>query len=94
MRLGRTSSEVGAATRMSKHRLLMGAMSLLVLFAQRMMRMFDMYFSIVLRRAAWASRERESASLMITTADRWMSAQMQDIEMRQILLRGRKNANL
>jgi hypothetical protein len=59
---------VGAATRMSKHRLLMGAISLLVLFAQRIIRMFDMYFSIVRRSAAWASRERESASLMITTS--------------------------
>ena len=38
-----------------------------MLLAQRIMRMFDMYFSIVLRRAAWASRERESASLIITT---------------------------
>jgi len=42
-------------------------MSRLVLFAHRMIRIFDMYFSIVRRRAAWASRERESASLMITT---------------------------
>jgi len=53
---------------MSKHRLLIGAISLLVLFAQRMIRMLDMYFSIVRRRAAWASRESESASLIITTA--------------------------
>jgi hypothetical protein len=52
---------------MSRHRLLIGAMRRLVLFAQRMMRMFDMYFSIVRRSAACASRESESASLMITT---------------------------
>ena len=43
-------------------------MSLLVLLAQRMRRMLDMYFSIVRRRAAWASRVRESASWMTTTA--------------------------
>ena len=45
---------------------MMGAMSLLVLFAQRMIRMFDMYFSIVRRSAACASRVRVSASLMMT----------------------------
>ena len=39
----------------------------LVLLAQRIIRRFDIYFSIVLRKAAWASRDRESASLMITT---------------------------
>ena len=38
-----------------------------MLFAQRMIRMLDMYFSIVRRSAAWASRESESASLMMTT---------------------------
>lgn len=48
----RTSASVGAATLMSKHRLFIGAMSLLVLFAQRMIRIFDIYFSIVRRRAA------------------------------------------
>ena len=40
---------------------------MLVLFAHRMRRMFDMYFSIVRRSAAWASRVSESASCMITT---------------------------
>lgn len=39
-----------------------------VLFAHMIRRMFVMYFSIVRRSAAWASRERESASLMTTTA--------------------------
>ena len=62
-----TSPGPGAATRISKHRLLMGAISLEVLFAQRIMRIFDMYFSMVRRSAAWASRESESASLMTTT---------------------------
>lgn len=47
-----TSAGAGADTRMSKHRLLMGAISLLVLFAQRMMRMLDIYFSMVRRSAA------------------------------------------
>ena len=62
-----TSSNEGAATRINRQRLLIGAINLLVLFAQRMILIFDMYFSIVLRRAAWASRDRESASLIITT---------------------------
>ena len=42
-------------------------MSLLVLFAQRMRRMLDMYFSIVRRSAACASRVSESASWITTT---------------------------
>ena len=45
----------------------MGAMSFPVELAQRMRRMLDMYFSMVLRSAAWASRVRLSASLMMTT---------------------------
>lgn len=64
----RTSSVLGAATRMRRQRERMGAMSLLVLFAQRMRRMLDMYFSIVRRSAAWASRVSASASWMTTTA--------------------------
>ncbi len=62
-----TSSIVGAATRMRRHLLLMGAMSLLVLLAHKMMRMLDMYFSMVRRSAACASRLSESASLIMTT---------------------------
>jgi len=62
-----TSWESGAATRTKRQRLRIGAMSRLVLFAQRMIRMLDMYFSIVRRRAACASRDSESASLIITT---------------------------
>jgi hypothetical protein len=45
----------------------MGAIRRLVLLAHSMIRMLDMYFSIVRRRAACASRDRESASLIITT---------------------------
>ena len=45
----------------------MGAMRRLVLFAQRMRRMLDMYFSIVRRSAACASRVSESASWITTT---------------------------
>jgi hypothetical protein len=44
-------------------------MSFDVLFVQRIIRMLLMYFSIVLRSAAWASRVSESASLMITTVN-------------------------
>lgn len=62
-----TCSWDGAATRMRRQRLRIGAMRRLVLFAHSMMRKLFMYFSIVRRRAAWASRDRESASLMMTT---------------------------
>lgn len=67
-REGLTSVSAGAATRMSRQRDLMGAMSRLVLFAQSTRRMFAVYFSIVRRSAACASRLSESASLMMTTA--------------------------
>jgi len=62
-----TSSSLGAATRIRRHRLLIGAMSRLVLLAHRIIRKLVIYFSIVLRRAAWASRDRESASFIMTT---------------------------
>jgi hypothetical protein len=62
-----TSSKFGAATRMSRHRLFIGAISRLVLLAQSIIRMFEVYFSIVRRKAACASRESESASLITTT---------------------------
>jgi len=52
---------------MRRHRLLIGAIKRLVLLAQRIIRMFDMYFSMVRRSAAWASRDKESASLITTT---------------------------
>ena len=51
----------------------MGAMSRLVLLAHRMIRILDMYFSIVRRSAACASRDSESASLIITTARQLVS---------------------
>ena len=47
-----TSWVVGAATRTRRHLLLIGAMSRLVVFAQSIIRIFDMYFSMVLRNAA------------------------------------------
>lgn len=58
----------GAATRIRRQRDLIGAINLEVLFAQSMIRMFVMYFSIVRRSAACASLVRESASLITTTA--------------------------
>ena len=63
-----TSPSSGAATRTRRQRLLMGAIRREVELAQRMMRIFDIYFSIVRRSAACASRVSESASLMMTTA--------------------------
>ena len=64
------SASEGAATRIRRHRDLIGAINLEVLFAQSIMRIFAMYFSIVRRSAACASLVRESASLMTTTMSR------------------------
>lgn len=80
-----TCSIEGAATRMRRHRLFIGAMSLLVLFAQRIIRIFDMYFSIVRRRAACASRDNESASLIITTARRGQSNNLYHVDISDYL---------
>lgn len=66
-RIEPTSSSSGAATLTSKQRLRMGEMILLVELAHMMSLMFVEYFSMVRRRAAWASRLRASASLMMTT---------------------------
>lgn len=62
-----TSSSSGAPTLISRHRLRIGPMIMLVDSAQRIILRLPMYFSIVRRRAAWASRESESAELMTTT---------------------------
>lgn len=61
------SSVLGAATRMSRQRDLIGEMIFEVELAQRIRRRLPMYFSIVRRRADWASRDNASASLMMTT---------------------------
>ena len=65
--LGLTSSSEGAPTRSKRQRLRIGAIILLVELAQRITRKFAVNFSIVRRRADCASRERRSASLMMTT---------------------------
>lgn len=67
-RLEITSSGVGAATRIRRHLDLMGAINLEVLLAHKMILMLVIYFSMVRRSAAWASRLSESASLMMTTS--------------------------
>jgi hypothetical protein len=64
------SSRLGAATRISRQRLLIGAINREVLLAQSMMRRLVMYFSMVRRSAACASRESVSASLMMTTVSK------------------------
>lgn len=53
----------------------MGAINREVLFAQRIMRMFDIYFSMVRRSAAWASRESKSASFITTTREKLLRFQ-------------------
>lgn len=60
----------GAATRTRSVRDLIGAMIFDVLFASNMSRRLGLYFSIVRRRAACASRVRWSASLITTTLNR------------------------
>lgn len=59
-------------------------MILLVLFAHIMRRMLFMYFSIVRRSAACASRVSESASLMITT-ERLELLHMQNLTLELLL---------
>ena len=62
-----TSSLVGAATRIPKHRLLMAGMTLLVELQQSTSLHVAMYFSIVLRRACCASLVSWSTSVRTTT---------------------------
>lgn len=63
----RTSSSDGAPTRRSRQRLRIGPMIRLVELAHRITRKLAVNFSIVRRSADWASRDRRSASLMMTT---------------------------
>ena len=64
------SASEGAGTRTRSVRERIGAMMPAVEFETRMRRTLLLYFSIVRRSAAWASRVRESASLMTTTLKR------------------------
>lgn len=66
-----TSPTFGAATRTNKHRLRIGEITLPVPLQHRIMRKLPMYFSMVRRKPCWASLERRSASLMMTTLKRW-----------------------
>lgn len=58
----KTSSTVGAATRIAKHRLRIAGRTRDVDWQQRINRQETTYFSIVRRRACWASRVNLSAS--------------------------------
>lgn len=62
-----TSSSDGAGTRRSRQRLLIGEMTRLADEQHRMKRIFEEYFSMVRRRACWASLVNLSASLITTT---------------------------
>lgn len=64
---GITSSILGAATLIPKHLLLMAGMTLLVDTQHRISLQVDMYFSIVRRRACWASFVSLSTSVKRTT---------------------------
>lgn len=68
--LERACSSDGAPTLSSKHLDLMGPIILDVELAQRMTRRLDVNFSMVRRKADWASRLSPSASLMMTTEKR------------------------
>lgn len=72
-RASQISVSVGAATRTRSVRDRIGAMIPDVLFATRMRRTLLLYFSIVLRRAAWASRVKPSASFITTTLKRCLA---------------------
>lgn len=64
---GITSSILGAATLIPKHLLLMAGMTLLVDTQHRISLQVDMYFSMVRRRACWASFVSLSTSVKRTT---------------------------
>ena len=57
----------GAAILMPRHRERMAGMTLLVELQQRMRRHVDVYFSMVRRRACWASLVNRSTSVSTTT---------------------------
>ena len=59
---------MGAGTRTIMQRDRIGAMRLLVALQQMMIRSVAVYFSIVRRSPAWASRDRLPPSWMTTTA--------------------------
>lgn len=65
-----TSSVLGRGTLTARQRLLIGSMTLEVDVEQRMMRQVDMYFSIVRRKACWASFVSLSTSVSNTTERR------------------------
>lgn len=67
------SSSEGAGTRTSSVLDRIGAMILAVVLASRINRIFGLYFSMVLLRAAWASLVRWSASLITTTLNRCLA---------------------
>lgn len=64
---GNTSSILGAATLIPKHLLRMAGMTLLVDTQHRISLQVDMYFSMVRRRACWASFVSLSTSVKRTT---------------------------
>ena len=64
-----TSSRLGAATLIPRHLLLMAGMTLLVELQHRTSRQVAMYFSMVLRKACWASFDSLSTSVKTTTAN-------------------------
>lgn len=65
-----TSSVLGRGTLTARQRLLIGPMTLEVDVEQRMRRQVDMYFSMVRRKACWASFVSLSTSVSITTKEK------------------------
>ncbi len=66
-----TSSTLGRGTLTARHLLLMGAITFEVELQHRISRQVDMYFSIVRRKACWASLVRRSTSVSSTTVKTW-----------------------
>lgn len=66
-----TSSVLGRGTLIAKQRLLIGPITLEVELQQRMRRQVDIYFSMVRRKACWASFVSLSTSVSNTTEKQW-----------------------
>lgn len=66
-----TSSTLGRGTLTARHLLLMGAITFEVELQHRISRQVNMYFSIVRRKACWASLVRRSTSVSSTTVKTW-----------------------
>lgn len=81
-----TSSVLGRGTLTARQRLLIGPMTLEVEVEHRMSRQVLMYFSIVRRKACWASFVSLSTSVSNTTEDRTSDGEGEDGSLKHVLV--------